>query len=129
MTNTYGFKSATINLSDDSEDPFVFHIIGKKEDDTEALIATVDDDCPMLAKRILAMLRLSGIMIESADPLISDREPAIHFIGVRGSVDEEERNWTDLEVRFLNNEKKAAATFPEEYEEFAFAMAELFPRP
>lgn len=131
MTETYGFTHATISPSADAEDPFVLHIhgltagTGGAPDGEKVLIATVDDERPMLATRILRMLQTRGIAIEGEPLAINMSEPDISFLTMRGSIRDDGSEWTDLEVRFADGEKTAAASFPDAYEEFAKAMYDL----
>lgn len=132
MPETYGFTHAIISMSTDPDDPFVFHIHALKAgrdgqpEGGRMLIATVDDERPMLATRILRMLRDRGITIEG-DPLeINIDEPDISYLTMRDSIDEDGSEWTDLEVRYVDGQKTASASFPNAYEEFAQAMYGLY---
>jgi len=131
MTETYGFTHAIITPSTDPADPFVLHIHGLTAgidgapDSERTLIATVDDERPMLATRILRMLQARGIAIEGDALAINMSEPDISFLTMRGSLHEDGSEWTDLEVRFVDGEKTAAASFPDAYEDFARAMYDL----
>lgn len=131
MPETYGFTHAIISPSTDPDDPFVLHVHGLtadadgKPDGQKVLIATVDDERPMLATRILRMLQARGITIEGDALAINMSEPDISFLTMRGSLHEDGSEWTDLEVRFVDGEKTAAASFPDAYEDFARAMYDL----
>lgn len=131
MTGTYGLTHAIIAPSTDPTDPYVLHIhgltagVGGQPDGEKVLIATVDDERPMLATRILRMLQARGIAIEGEPLPINMSEPDISFLTMRGSIREDGSEWTDLEVRFVDGEKTAAASFPDAYDAFAQAMYEL----
>lgn len=128
MTETYGFTRASIAHSTDPNDPFVLHIHASRDgaQDEQVLIATVDDERPMLAMRILRMLQDRGIAIEGRLPTVHLSEPDISFLTMRGSLHEDYTEWTDLEVRYVDGGKEASASFPDAYEEFAKAMYDLF---
>jgi len=132
MVETYGFTHAIVSKSIDADDPFAFHIHALRSgsdgepDGDKVLIATVDDEKPMLATRILRIMRDAGMEIEGLPLEINMDEPDIDFLTLRGAIDDKEVNWTDLEVRFVDGEKTAPASFPEQYESFAYAMLELF---
>lgn len=131
MSGTYGFTHASIAPSTDPEDPYVLHVHALKAgtngepDGERTLIATIDDERPMLATRILRMLQDRGIVIDG-DPLTIDMsEPDISFLTMRGSIREDGSEWTDLEVRYVDGQKAASASFPDTYEDFARAMYDL----
>jgi len=131
MSETYGITHATVSPSTDPDDPYVLHIHGLTAgvdggpDGEKALIATVDDERPMLATRILRMLQSRGIAIEGEPLAINMAEPDISFLTMRGSIRDDGSEWTDLEVRFVDGGKTAAASFPDAYGAFAQAMYEL----
>ena len=130
MTDTCGLTHLIIGPGT-PEDPFVLHLTGIRENGDNVLVATVDDDFPLLAARILRVIRSRGITIEGADVLFVHglAEPDLAFLTMRSSIHEDDVEWTDLECRFRDGQKMAAASFALEFETFARGMYELHPMP
>ncbi|MFZ3482162.1 hypothetical protein [Sphingomonas sp. 3-13AW] len=125
---TYGFTHATVSKSSNTAD-FLLLIHASRADVPQSepvLIATVDDDRPMLATRILRMLRFRGLSVQAPDLELNIDEPDISFLTLRASLHEDGSEWTDLEVRYVDGQKTASASFPEQYEAFAYGMLDLF---
>jgi hypothetical protein len=129
MTDTLGLTHAIISRSADPEDPHVFHVHGIREGGESVLVATVDDEKPFMASRILRMMQGRGLTIEGIDLVIDIDEPDVVFVGMRDSIDGAGKEWVDLETRFVDGEKTAAATFAAEFEAFAEEMVRIWPRP
>ncbi|MFZ3483625.1 hypothetical protein [Sphingomonas sp. 3-13AW] len=126
---TYGFAHAVISKSKNPDDfEFMIHASRSGEDDRplgeQLLIATVDDDRPILAVRILRMLRDLGLAVQGTELNIHELE--ISYLTLRGAIHEDDSEWTDLEVRYVDGQKTASASFRDQYEAFADGMLELF---
>jgi hypothetical protein len=128
---TYGFAHAVISKSKNPDDfEFMIHASRSGEDGRplgeQLLIATVDDGLPILAMRILRMLRDLGLAVQGAELELNIDEPDISYLTLRRAIHEDGSERTDLEVRYVDGQKTASASFPDQYEAFGYGMLELF---
>ena len=103
-------------------------ITGTRADGSEVLVGSVDEEFPNVAREIVQAMRGLGVEVDDgALPATAD-EPAIHFMTMRCTVGPDDSDWTDLETRSSLG-KFPSASFAEEFDPIAEAVADLHPRP